>query len=597
MPDGRVLHEELRTVRRIGVPAVLPYGLLAASCAVAGVLGEPAYALVAGSVAGVKLVCAQLLAARIDRAAEPDALLVRIVTRAGRPAAIAVFGPALAGAIVLLHDRAGVPAVAALALLTLAVPVELPTVVSALLTAGARRMARRGAVVRRLSTVEALGATTVICAHTTGFLTQRRDAVTTVVADGRAYRVSDGGVGTGAGPAALGDDAALDACLLAGLACNDARIVDEHPPIRVSGAAPDAALLVSAARHGVAKPPPRVATLPFTPDRRYMATLHRGARGEPGVVYVKGAADRVLYLCRERLDRDGARRPLDRDVVLAAAHTLSARGHHVLAFARADVPAGLSALTEESLPGLVFLGLQALLDPPRGTAADAVHACRDAGVQVKLLTEEDRTAGGAFAAWVGLTGRPVTSGAELAGRRAGDVPDTAGRAAVFSRMSTADELLLVDALHERRQVVTYLGGADASAARRRADTGATTPGTPGDGPLIVTDGDFASAVAAVTEGRRALHDAIKAIAGTLAAFTGLCAGTAALLAVTAPDLAWPALGALLPVAVFAVAAVRAGAQDGTRRLLRSAPPLPESSVAGDAPEPRPRGGSVHGCGT
>lgn len=600
MPDVRVLRAVTRRDRRTGartalpgVPGVLPYGLLALSCTAAGVLGEPTYALVAGAVVGAKLSSARVLGARLGPELTAlglppvaDTALVRTLTRAGRPAAAVVLGPALAGAIVLLQDRSGLPAAAALALLTLAVPLELPVVVSALLTAGARRMARRGAVVRRLSTVETAGATTVVCAHTTGFLTQRRDAVTTVVADGRTYDVTGEDVRTGAGRVTLGEDVALDACLLAGLACNDARIVDEQAPVRVSGAPAGAALVVSAARLGVTKPPPRVATLPYTPARRYMATLHRRTRGEPGVIHVKGAADRVLYLCRDRLDRTGARRPLDRDTVLAAAHALAARGLRVLAFARADVPAGLGTLTEEALPGLVFLGLQALHDPPRPTAADAVRACRAAGVQVKLLTADDPVAGGAFADWVGL--RPVTSGAELAGHRAADVPDAAGRAAVFARMSAADEILLVDALHVRRQVVTYLDGADVSPARDRADTGAAPPDA--DADLVVLDGDFASAVAAIAEGRRALDDAAKAVAGALAGFTALSAGACALLAVAAPDRAWPALGVLLPVVVLAAAFARAWTRGSARRLLG----YRDSSVPGDDGNPRSSKGSAHG---
>ena len=554
------------------VPAALPYGLLALGCAAAGVLKEPAYVLVVTSAAGAKLIGARVLAARTAPGSAatglplvPDARFVRAAARAGRPATVAVFGPVLAGTVVL-RDRPGAAVAVALALLTLAAPLELPVVVSAVLAAGARRMAYRGAVVRRLSTVESLGATTVICARTTGFLTQRRDTVTAIVADGRVYEVTAGGVRADGGPVALGGDMALDTCLLAGLACNDARTVDERAPIRVSGAPADAALVVSAARLGVAKPPPRVATLPFTPDRQYMASLHRRSRGESGVVYVKGAANRVLYLCRERLDREGARRPLDRDGVLAAARTLGARGLRVLAFARADVPGGFGTLTEEGLPGLVFLGLQALHDPPRPTAADAVHACLGAGVQLKLLTDNDRTAGGAFAGWIGLAGRPVTSGAELASRRARDVPVVAGRAAVFSLMSPADETLLVAALHERGQVVTFVGGGPV--ARHRADTGVTTLPRSGGADLVIPGGDAAGAVAAVIEGRRALDDVAKVIAAAFAACAVLCAVAAGLLAVG--GYAWPVLGALAPGAVLAVASVAAAARDGTWRLVRGA---------------------------
>jgi cation-transporting ATPase F len=187
-----------------------------------------------------------------------------------------------------------------------------------------------------------------------------------------------------------------------------------------------------------------------------MATLH------PGVVYVKGSVERVLDLC------DGT---LDRPAVTEAADRLGHDGLRVLAFARAEVPPETSALAEDDLPPLVFLGLQGMYDPPRAASAPAVRACRDAGIQVKMITGDHATTAQAIAARTGLEG-PVMTGTDLERCTDDLLPDAAERTTVFARVSPEQKLRLVRALQSLGHVIAMTGdGVNDAPALKRADIG------------------------------------------------------------------------------------------------------------------------------
>ena len=229
-------------------------------------------------------------------------------------------------------------------------------------------------------------------------------------------------------------------CLLAGLACNDSRLL---PGGEASGDPTEAALLVSAARAGLTESPPRLDTLPFSSERRYMATLH------PGVGYVKGSVERVLDLCATQIGGEA----LDRPAAMESAERLGHDGLRVLAFARAEVPPEAFTLAEEDLPPLVFLGLQGMYDPPR---AASVQACLGAGTQVKMITGDHATTAQAIAKRTGLDG-PVMTGTDLEDCTDELLPDAAERTTVFARVSPEQKLRLVRALQSRGHVVAMTG--------------------------------------------------------------------------------------------------------------------------------------------
>jgi len=281
----------------------------------------------------------------------------------------------------LRGESAGEMFTAAVALAVGAIPEGLPAAVTITLAIGVGRMARRQAVIRRLPAVETLGSTTVICTDKTGTLTENQMTVRTLWTVAGRHEVTGSGyqpAGEIQGPdgeaARVEDDGALRWSLLAGVGCNDARLAERDEGYVVLGDPTEGAMLVVAAKGGlraaaVADELPRVASIPFTSERQFMATLH-DTRDDGRVVLVKGAVERLVEWSVAALDAQGQTVPLDRDEVLAAAGALAGEGLRVLATAQARVD-GDAVLAEQELPGsLVFTGLHAMLDPGCGRRCD-----------------------------------------------------------------------------------------------------------------------------------------------------------------------------------------------------------------------------------
>ncbi|TDB77323.1 HAD-IC family P-type ATPase [Micromonospora sp. KC723] len=434
-------------------------------------------------------------------------------------------------------EEAGQTFTAAVALAVGAIPEGLPAAVTITLAIGVARMARRRAVIRRLPAVETLGSTTVICTDKTGTLTENQMTVQAIWTVGGRYEVGGGGytpVGEisdpDGGPARTGEDGALRWSLLAGAACNDARLDEREGRWSVLGDPTEGAMLVAGAKVGlraeeVAAVLPRVAEIPFTSERQFMATLH-DRRDGGRVVLVKGAVERVVEWCGAALDADGGTVALDRSAVLAAAGELAGEGLRVLATALRHVDRD-EELTEEKLPGnLVLTGLQAMLDPPRTAAAEAIESCRRAGVAVKMITGDHRATASAIAVRLGLLAAEpgpgdVLSGAELAELPDADRPAAVARASVFARVSPEQKLRLVEALQAEGQVVAMTGdGVNDAPALRQADIGVAmgrggTEVAKEAADMVLTDDDFATIESAVEEGRGVFANLTKFITWTL----------------------------------------------------------------------------------
>jgi cation-transporting P-type ATPase F len=424
---------------------------------------------------------------------------------------------------------------AAIALAVAAIPEGLPAVVTITLAIGVTRMARRRAVIRRLPAVETLGSTTVICSDKTGTLTENQMTVRTVWTPEGRFGVTGAGYAPGGAvedpqgaPVALDDEHALRWSLLAGAACNDAALTCDDERWAVVGDPTEGAMLVVAAKAGLGPETvkellPRQATIPFSSERGYMATLHHDTTAP--VALVKGAVERVLDLCGGQMHTDGSVRPLDRDTALRAADDLAGHGLRVLATAmrRAgpDQP-----FAEDSLGNsLVLTGLQAMLDPPRAAAAAAVAACRTAGIAVKMITGDHAATATAIAGQVGLLDgydeSAVLTGTDLAGLPDEDFPEAVDHAAVFARVSPEQKLRLVEALQARGHVVAMTGdGVNDAPALRQADIGVAmgkdgTEVAKDAADMILTDDDFATIEAAAEEGRGVFDNLTKFIAFSL----------------------------------------------------------------------------------
>jgi cation-transporting ATPase F len=461
---------------------------------------------------------------------------------------------------------------AAVALAVGAIPEGLPAAVTVTLAIGVRRMARRRAVVRRLPVVETLGSTTVICSDKTGTFTENQMTVRALWTSSGAYDVTGSGYGpegrvlpAGVQGASEGTEAvataardvALHWSLLAGAACNDARVVREGDAWSVQGDRTEAAMLVAAGKAGVdtAKflaATPRRAALPFTSERQYMATLHStGLPDASGTgqdtVLVKGALERVLELCAWQMDGRGDNGHLNRQAVLEVAHRFAGTGLRVLATAMMHLPAGTS-LAEANLRGqLTLTGLQAMFDPPREAAAAAVHACHQAGVSVKMITGDHVGTAATIARAVGITadradGTALT-GTELDAIPEDQLPDAVERATVFARVSPEQKLRLIGALQSRGHVAAMTGdGVNDAPALRQANVGIAmgrsgTEVAKEASDIVLTDDDFATIEAAVEEGRNVFDNLTKFIVWTLP--TNMGEGLVILVAILA--------GATLPV--------------------------------------------------
>jgi Ca2+-transporting ATPase len=407
------------------------------------------------------------------------------------------------------------------------------------LAIGVARMARRRAIIRKLPAVEALGSTTVICSDKTGTLTENEMTVTAIEAGGASYTVSGAGYGPEgevsgpAGRAAAAPGTALGECLRAGLLCNDAALAAGNGRASVQGDPTEAALLVTAAKAGLVEDEekrrfPRLDAIPFESEHRYMATLHDAGPGRPRPVYLKGSVEAVLGRCAVALGGGGEAIPLDAGAVHASAEAMAARGLRVLAFARGELPPGATTIRHEDVArGLVFLGLQGMIDPPRAAAVAAVETCRRAGIEVKMITGDHAATATAIAKQVGIAaaagdgGAAALTGREIELLSAADLAAAAARTAVFARVSPEQKLRLVEALQAEGHVVAMTGdGVNDAPALKRADIGvamglAGTDAAREAADMVLTDDDFATIAAAVEEGRGVFDNLTKFIVWTL----------------------------------------------------------------------------------
>ncbi|MEN9219962.1 MAG: HAD-IC family P-type ATPase, partial [Thermostichales cyanobacterium GMQP_bins_62] len=421
---------------------------------------------------------------------------------------------------------------AAVALAVSAIPEGLPAVVTVTLAIGVNRMAQRHAIIRKLPAVETLGGATVICSDKTGTLTKNQMTVQRLYAGDEEFQVTGGGYSP-AGHLYRHNQMmtdweavpALVATLQAGVLCNDTRLISgDGGQVEVVGDPTEAALLVVGQKAGLdseilAQRYPRLDSIPFESQFQYMATLHRLSDQET-IIYVKGSLEAIVSRCQWQLDHSGHRQPLDRDRISAVADSMAKQGLRVLAFAQkfcqqqtvdhADVAGGL-----------VFLGLQGMIDPPRPEAIAAVHSCQTAGIQVKMITGDHILTAKAIAEQLGLgAGSPIQaySGAELEKLDPPALVEAVNQACVFARVVPEQKLRLVEALQSRGQVVAMTGdGVNDAPALKQADVGIAmgkggTEVAKAAADMILTDDNFASIEAAVEEGRTVYNNLLKAIA-------------------------------------------------------------------------------------
>ena len=428
---------------------------------------------------------------------------------------------------------------AAVALAVGTIPEGLPAAVTITLAIGVRRMASRRAIIRKLPAVETLGSTTIICSDKTGTLTENQMTVQEIMAGGQRFTVSGSGYDP-RGDLLQGDQVVdarqftpLDQCLVAGMLCNDSRLVSKDGRWAVEGDPTEGALIVAGRKTGLsesdlAQRMPRKDVLPFESDRQYMATLH-AADGE-SVFYVKGAVEVILPRCDRMLSASGDPQPFDARSLLSEAEAMAAKGLRVLAFASKTVNGTTSTLEHASVASdLVFLGFQAMIDPPRKEAIEAVKTCHKAGIHIKMITGDHALTASAIAKKLGLKSSApnpesvpfVVTGQELAGLGTEAMVAKAKETPVFARVAPEQKLRLVDALQASGHVVAMTGdGVNDAPALKQANIGIAMGISGTDvakeaADMVLTDDNFASIQAAVEEGRGIFDNLTKFIVWTL----------------------------------------------------------------------------------
>jgi len=459
----------------------------------------------------------------VQRSGSDTTPLQRRLARLGAElAALALIVCALVFTMGLLRGEAlDVMFLTAVSLAVAAIPEGLPAVITIALALGAHRMAARHALVRRLPAVETLGSVTTICSDKTGTLTENRMLVErawiptgAVSVGGHGYQPA-GSIEPVTGARSLaGPELRLDALARAAALCNDATLV---PPVSaredwsITGDPTEGALLAFAGKCDldlgeVRAAFPRLAELSFEAARQRMTTLHRDGAGVLAIT--KGAPEAVI----PRLATADAAAGRE---ALSAAERLADDGYRVLAVAErslAEVPDPLETAEQE----LRLLGLVAMADPPRATAAPAIAACRAAGITPVMISGDHLLTAGAIARRLGILdeGRIAITGRELAAMTPDELDEAADRIAVYARTGPDQKVAIVESMRRRGAVVAMTGdGVNDAPALRLADIGVAMGITGSEvskeaSDMILADDDFATIVSAVQEGRR-IYDNIR----------------------------------------------------------------------------------------
>ncbi len=407
-----------------------------------------------------------------------------------------------------------------IALAVAAIPEGLPAVVTVTLAIGMHRMARNRAIVKKLSAVETLGSTTVICSDKTGTLTLNQMTARQLFYRGRRFAVSGEGY-SGEGAISAEDKLPLPDFLplLAPAAlCSDSRLRDGQ----LIGDPTEGALLALAAKGGVdqemaAEHSPRIAEIPFDSAHKFMATFHHD--GERVRMFVKGAPD-VLLARADRVLGAAGESPLDdptRAAFEAENAAFAGQAMRVLAVAGRDIPAREFDPAGDLMAwanSLVLTGLVGIIDPPRPEARDAIRLCREAGIQVKMITGDHAITAAAIARELGLEGA-VLSGAELDRIDVAELSRHIEETVVFARVAPEHKVKIVQALKARGHVVAMTGdGVNDAPALKNADIGVAmgitgTEVTREAATMVLTDDNFATIVGAVREGRTIYDNIVK----------------------------------------------------------------------------------------
>lgn len=401
---------------------------------------------------------------------------------------------------------------AAVALAVAAIPEGLAFVVRISLALGARRMASKNGLVRKLSAVEALGSTDVICSDKTGTLTKGEMTVREIITGSEHFDVSGSGYSLSGDFTQDGKQQKLkehqQQLLVVGALCNNARLKNDA----VMGDPTEGALLVSAAKTGinyesVQAEYRRLDEVPFTSDRKFMSTVHASKDGF--LVCSKGAVEATLERCSHMIDAKGKQVKLTPQLkkdIIEKNKELSSKALRVLGFAMKEAKSQPKG-EKEIEKNLIFIGLQAMMDPPREEVVQVVHRVQtEAGMRVVMITGDYIETAKAVAAEIGLDGEAI-SGVELEAMSQKEFEQKVEEISVYARVNPEHKIRIVKALKKHGHQVAMTGdGVNDAPAIKAADIGIAmgingTDAAKEAADLILLDDKFVTIIKAIEEGR------------------------------------------------------------------------------------------------
>ncbi len=420
----------------------------------------------------------------------------------------------------------------AIALAVGAIPEGLPAVVTIALAIGVQRMARRKAIIRKLPAVETLGSTTVICSDKTGTLTRNEMTVNELWTSKHEIQVTGVGYNTegvfkqnGSEIKELPDD--IKILLEDTVLCSDASFKSEGG-VSITGDPTEVALVVAAAKakldvDKVRKEHSRMDVIPFDSESKFMATLNQNAKQR---IIIKGAPEVILKRCSKYLTGEN----LETEKVFAQIELLGAKGMRVLAVAQKvrDNKENTELLPSEAEADFQFAGLLGMIDPPRAEAIEAIKACHDAGIVVKMITGDHRATAHSIGKDLGLSEKGETiTGVELAKMDNETLGEIVKNTNIFARVAPEHKLRLVKALQADNQIVAMTGdGVNDAPSLKQSNIGVAmgitgTSVSKESSDIVLADDNFASISAAVEEGRRVYDNLLKSLAFLLPTNLGL----------------------------------------------------------------------------
>ncbi|MCW2473872.1 cation-transporting P-type ATPase [Candidatus Symbiopectobacterium sp. NZEC151] len=483
-----------------------------------------------------------------------------------------------------------------LSLISLAVasvPEGLPAIISIILSLGVQAMARQRAIIRKLPTVETLGAMTVICSDKTGTLTMNEMTVKAIITADAVYRV-DGDSYEPVGaihsledshPVSIAADSLLARYLRTIDLCNDSQLIkDDSGFWKITGGPTEGALKVLAAKATL----PAVETalrskIPFDSQYKYMATHYRVGTEEQ--ILITGAPDVLFRLCQQQLT-DGGVQPFDLGYWESKMAEYAREGLRMVAAAWKPAAEGQQALTHQDLEqGAVFLGIAGMMDPPRPEAITAISDCLQAGIRVKMITGDHPETAMSIGKMLGIgNADKAITGRELEKMDAETLSSAAQNYDIFARTSPEDKFRLVQALQTRKEIVGMTGdGVNDAPALKQADVGIAmgikgTEVTKEAADMVLTDDNFATIASAVKEGRRVYDNLKKTILFIMP--TNLAQGLLIIIALLAGNLIplTPVLILWMNMATSATLSFGLAFESGEKTIMKRPPRDPSLHV-------------------